>query len=188
MEENKYEKKIVTIPNALSVVRLLLLPVIFWLYCVKEEPIWTAVAMVLSGVTDLADGYIARHFHMISNLGKILDPIADKLTQGVVMLCLVVKFPLMLLPLIALIVKDTLNGVLGLLVIRKTGKVYGADWHGKINTCVIYATMMLHILWIHIPTIVSRVSIGVCLGMMALSMVLYIVKNVKLLRAAKEKE
>lgn len=51
-----------------------------WSYCVKEKPLLTGEILLLSGLTDLADGYIARRFHMISNLGKILDPVADKLT------------------------------------------------------------------------------------------------------------
>ena len=78
---SKYEKKIVTIPNILSFFRICLLPVIVWLYGVENNYVWAGYILILSGVTDMADGYIARHFHMISNLGKILDPIADKLTQ-----------------------------------------------------------------------------------------------------------
>ncbi len=49
--------------------------------------------LLLSGVTDLADGFIARHFHMISDLGKVLDPVADKLTQAAVLFCLITRFP-----------------------------------------------------------------------------------------------
>jgi len=72
--------QILTIPNLLSLVRLLMIPMIIWLYCEKEDYVAAAVMIVLSGLTDIADGIIARKFHLVSDLGKILDPVADKLT------------------------------------------------------------------------------------------------------------
>ena len=85
------KKDILTIPNLLSLFRLLMIPVIVWLY-VKEKNYYAAAAMVLiSGATDIADGIIARKFNMISDFGKILDPMADKLTQGALIICLSFK-------------------------------------------------------------------------------------------------
>ena len=81
-EENL--NRIITVPNLLSFFRLCLIPVIIWSYCVKKNPLLAGEILLLSGLTDLADGYIARRFHRISNLGKILDPVADKLTQAAV--------------------------------------------------------------------------------------------------------
>lgn len=78
--ENQFEKKIFTIPNLLSAFRLLLIPVFVWAYCIKKAYLLTAGVLLLSGLTDMADGFIARRFHMISDLGKMLDPIADKLS------------------------------------------------------------------------------------------------------------
>lgn len=74
--------QIFTIPNLLSLVRLLMIPMIIWLYCEKEDYVAAAVMIVLSGLTDIADGIIARKFHLVSDLGKLLDPVADKLTQA----------------------------------------------------------------------------------------------------------
>ena len=87
--------QILTIPNLLSVIRLLLIPVIIWLYCIKKKYALAVGVIVLSGITDVADGIIARTCHMVSDFGKILDPIADKLTQGAIILCLTVQYPLM---------------------------------------------------------------------------------------------
>lgn len=86
----------------------------------------------MSGATDLADGYIARRFHMVSDLGKMLDPVADKLTQGAILICLVTRFPRMWLPLILLAVKEAFVGITSLLVIRKSGAVAGGRlaWQG----------------------------------------------------------
>ncbi len=61
--------QILTIPNLLSFFRLCLIPLFVWLYCVKQAYIWTGTVLLLSGVTDLADGYIARKFHAVSDLG-----------------------------------------------------------------------------------------------------------------------
>ena len=58
----------------------------------KEKPLLAGEILLLSGLTDLADGYIARRFHRISNLGKILDPVADKLTQAAMLICLFTRF------------------------------------------------------------------------------------------------
>ncbi len=171
------ENKILTIPNILSMVRLLLIPVIVWLYCIKEEYAWTAVVLVLSALTDIVDGYIARHFNMVSNLGKALDPVADKLTQGVTLICLVSRFPLIWVPLVILVIKEMLNGLLHLWVMKKTGVVYGADWHGKLTTCLLYAMMFLHVIWAEIPMFVSNSSIVLCIGMMIISMILYTHQN-----------
>ena len=79
--EEKYKHKIITIPNILSLFRLLLIPVIMWLYIVRKDPLWTTAVLALSGITDIVDGIVARKCHMVSDFGKAFDPVADKLTQ-----------------------------------------------------------------------------------------------------------
>ena len=80
------KEKIFTIPNMMSVFRILLIPFILWMFFTERYYI-AAGLLVLSGITDLLDGFIARRFHMISALGKALDPIADKLTILAVLYC-----------------------------------------------------------------------------------------------------
>ena len=77
----KKKNQFFTIPNLLSLVRLAMIPLLLWLYLEKREYLWTAVVVVLSGATDIVDGIIARKYDLISDLGKALDPVADKLTQ-----------------------------------------------------------------------------------------------------------
>ena len=174
-------KNIWTIPNALSCFRICLIPLFVWLYCVKEQYSATAAILILSGLTDLVDGFIARHFHMISDLGKILDPVADKLTQAAMLLCLFTKFPLMFLPFLLMTVKEITAAIMGIKVIRKTGAVHGANWHGKVNTCLLYVMMVIHVLWFDIPAGTSTALILICMGMMLISFVLYGLKNRTLL-------
>lgn len=171
-----------TIPNILSMFRLCLIPLIIWLYCEKGAYGWTAAVLLLSGATDIADGYIARHFHMISDFGKILDPVADKCTQGAMLICLLTRFPLMWIPLALLILKELFMALSGVLVIRRTGEVMGAKWHGKVTTCLLWALMLFHVLWPDIPATISAISVAACVGMMLLSLVLYGIRNAKALK------
>lgn len=176
------ESRVITIPNILSAFRICLIPVIVWLYLGKQQYRYAGYVFILSAATDIVDGYIARHYHMISALGKILDPIADKLTQGTVLICLIFRFPLVMMPLFVLVAEEIFMGISGYFVIRKTGCVYGADWHGKAATCFIFSMIALHVFWPQITPVVSTVSIIACTIMIAVSFLLYGIRNVKLLK------
>ena len=184
--ESKSENKILTVPNLLSLFRLILIPVIVWLYWYRKEYIPAGVLLIISGLTDLADGYIARHFNAVSNVGKILDPIADKLTQAAMLFCLVTRFPLMAAPFGFLVIKELFIGTTGLLMIRKTGKVVGADFHGKVATTLLYAMMILHIFWIDITPEISAVPIVICLISMAFTLLVYGNRNMRVLQGQDE--
>lgn len=179
----KREKQIITIPNTLTMCRILMIPVFVWVYCFRKEYYMAFWILFLSGVTDLADGFIARTFHMVSDFGKALDPIADKLTQWAVLLCLGIRFPQMIVLAGLLVAKETTTGIMSLLAIRKTKEVRSANWHGKITTCLLYVTMLLHIIWIDIPQEVSILLTVLCLAAMTVSFVMYFRRNISMLRA-----
>lgn len=181
---SKYENKLITIPNILSLFRIALIPVIVWLYSVKHNYVWAGYFLILSGITDTVDGCIARHFHMVSNLGKILDSIADKLTQGAMLLCLLLRFRMMMVPFILLILKEIFMSVSGILIIHKTGQVCGAEWHGKAATFLLYVMIMLHVFWYKITPVASVVSILACTLMIGVSFGLYGIHNIKLLKSS----
>ena len=183
---NSTENKIITIPNILSMVRILLIPVIVYLYVFEKQYIAAGVVILLSGATDIIDGWIARTFHMISNLGKALDPIADKLTQVTVMGCLLTRYHLMAIPLVLMVIKETCMTFTGAAVIHKTGIVPAAVWHGKIATAVLYAMMMLHVFWMDIPFLLSTITILLSAALILLSFILYMQKNLTLIHHAKE--
>ena len=87
-------KNIFTIPNIISLFRLVLIPffaIIYFSDSFEYRYFWCVFIILLSGLSDIVDGVIARKCNMISDLGKILDPIADKLTQVVVILCLLIN-------------------------------------------------------------------------------------------------
>ena len=183
--EEKYKNKIITIPNILSLFRLLLIPVIVWLYVFRQDYLWTTAILALSGITDIIDGIIARKCNMISDFGKAFDPVADKLTQIAMLFCLVSRFQWMLLPLCVLVVKEITAGIMGLMVIRKTGDVFGAVWHGKATTVSLYSMMIIHLLWFNIPGVISGILIGACTVLALLSTYMYTRENLKNLRSGR---
>ena len=178
-------KQILTIPNLLSVFRILLIPLIVWLYCGKQDYPLAAWALLLSGATDIADGFIARRFHMVSDLGKVLDPIADKLTQTATLGCLLTRFQSIWWLLGVLVIKECCMAFMGLLVIRRTGAVYSAAWHGKLATCVLYAVIFTHIVWFDLPGGVSTILAAAGAAAILLSLVLYTLQDVRKLREAR---
>ncbi len=178
---SKYQKKILTVPNLLSFLRILMIPPLVWFYCVKEDYLATLVLLTVSGLTDIADGIIARKFNMVSDFGKAFDPVADKLTQAVMLFCLTNRFKLMLLPLLLLVAKETIAAVTGILSIKKSGEVMGALWHGKAATVMLYIIMAVHIIWFDLPPSASYLLIFLCTAMMLVSAVLYSIRNIKVI-------
>ena len=175
----KHKEKIFTVPNLLSLFRIALIPVIVKFYCVDKAYHWALLVLILSGLTDVADGIIARKFDLISDLGKILDPVADKLTQMATLVCLLTRFPHMWMPLGLLTVKEVFTGIMGLYAIKKSGEVQGADWHGKVCTVLLYGVMGLHILWGGIPMVLSKLLMGLCVTVMLFSGLMYWYRNFK---------
>ena len=126
--------KVLTIPNALTAFRIVLLPFFVWTYLTAKTESEYYVSLIIlgvSGLTDLFDGFIARHFNQVSDVGKFLDPVADKLNQASILIALSFKYPIMLLPFGIMFVKEVYLGILMLIVIRRSGTVFGANWHGR---------------------------------------------------------
>jgi len=178
----RYQNKILTIPNILSFFRLCLIPVIVWLYVGKQDYLWTLLILTLSGVTDIVDGIIARKFNMVSNFGKAFDPVADKLTQMAMLFCLVSRFKYMMVPFVLLVVKEVFTGITALVSIKKTNTVKGAVWHGKLTTVSLYAMMAIHVVWFNIPRTLSLILVGICIGIMLMSFIMYAIQNFTAIR------
>ncbi|MFZ9987928.1 MAG: CDP-alcohol phosphatidyltransferase family protein [Candidatus Nanopelagicales bacterium] len=85
------EERIVTVPNALSVVRLLLIPVFLWLVLVRQADLVGVAVLAVSGITDWADGAIARRTGQSTRLGRLLDPLVDRLTIAATLLGLALR-------------------------------------------------------------------------------------------------
>ena len=175
----EYQHRILTIPNLLSFLRLCLIPIIVWLYIGKENYSLTLMVLILSGVTDIVDGIIARKCNMISDFGKAFDPVADKLTQMAMLFCLISRFPYMVVPFVLLVIKEVFTGITALISIKRTNTVKGAVWHGKLTTVALYTMMAIHLIWYNIPSTVSLILVGICIGIMLMSFIMYGIQNIK---------
>lgn len=133
----KKRNKNINIPNGLSLLRIILiLPFVY--YFMHDKIISAAIVLVASGISDLLDGIIARKFNQFTELGQMLDPLSDKLTQGAVAICLAIKQPI-LIPLLAIfVVKEVTMVVASCLLIGKKKFPGGSKWCGKVATTMFY--------------------------------------------------
>ncbi len=137
MQKRQYNKNL-NIPNTLTVIRFfLIIPFVF--YFMRNDYLAAFVILAVSGVTDMLDGWIARKFNQFTELGEMLDPLFDKLTQAAVAICFAVKEPI-LVPLLAIfVVKETLMVAGAVRMIGKNKKKpSGSKWYGKVATVLFY--------------------------------------------------
>ena len=150
MSEHNWKKEICTIPNLLSLFRILLIPVYMHIYLhadTDRDYLLAGSILALSCLTDLADGRIAREFHMISRIGKVLDPLADKLTQFFLILSLTKKYSL-LYPMLALFVVKELFQLGTMVLFLCQGKALpGALYAGKLCTAMLFISLTVLILF-----------------------------------------
>ena len=176
--KNRIDKReIFSIPNLMGYFRILLIPLFSWMYCTADSTgdyYAAAVVVGVSGLTDMFDGKIARRFHMITELGKFIDPLADKLTQAALLICLAVRYPLMRAVLVLFVIKEGFMAVMGALLLPRGKKLDGAMWFGKVCTAVLYAVLFLLLLLPGIGTTAANVLIGICGAFMLFSFLMYI--------------
>ena len=146
-----WKKEIFSIPNVLSMIRLALIPLYIVIFLNAKSDFHYYVSagiLAVSCLTDLIDGKIARHFNMITTIGKVLDPLADKITQFTLILCLAIRRNRFLLwALIALFVaKESFQLIAGSLILRKGKILSGAVLPGKICTAILFVTLVLMIM------------------------------------------
>lgn len=144
------------VPNALSLVRLILLPVFAVLYLGSADNptwlYWSLAVLVLSGITDFLDGVFARKLNQITELGKLLDPIADKITQITVLVCLVIRYPVLIPLMVICLTKEILQAIGGWILLSHCDVIRGSKWFGKVSTFTFYGVMLLIVLWTEMPS------------------------------------
>lgn len=158
-----WKKELFTIPNLLSMFRLVLLPIYARIYLNATEEYEYMIAgsiMAVSCLTDLVDGKIARKFNQITNLGKVLDPFADKITQFTLTLCLSLKYPV-LHPVLALfVVKEAFQLIVGIIFLTKGRMLPGALMAGKICTTILFVSLIALVLMPHMnPLLVDAIAL-----------------------------
>jgi CDP-diacylglycerol--glycerol-3-phosphate 3-phosphatidyltransferase len=170
-------EQVCTIPNFLSMFRLVLAVLFLGIYqryggMAENRMILTGI-LVLSGITDFLDGKIARKFHMVSDVGKVLDPIADKVTQGVLLLCLLSEYKLTKVIFLLFLIKEGYMAAVGAETVKETKAVHGARWYGKVSTAVFYIVMVMLVVFPDIPEGTANLLLLCCGSFLLLSFIMY---------------
>ena len=181
-----WKKEIFTIPNLLSLFRLALIPVYMSVYmnAVESWQFFTAgTILAVSCITDLIDGKIARRYNMISTIGKVLDPVADKATQFTLTLCLSIDYPVLRPVLILFVIKEGFQLIVGIINFRKGKMLPGALMAGKICTTILFVSLIALVLFPGLPHSAVAVIALVDTGFLIFSFISYILayfgKNTK---------
>ena len=160
-----WKKEIFSVPNVLSLLRIMLIPLYVVIYLRASEPMHyyiSAGILAVSCLTDLIDGQIARKFNMITMVGKIIDPFADKATQFTLILCLAIRrnLPLLWGMIVLFIIKESFQLIAGSIILHKGKILKGAVLPGKICTAVLFLTLVLMIM---LPFLSDKVINTLCL-------------------------
>ncbi len=172
-----WKKEVFTIPNLLSFFRLLLIPVYAYIYlnASTDSEYWLAGGILaVSCITDLVDGKIARHFHMVSQVGKVLDPIADKLTQFVLILCLSARYPILYPVLVLFVVKEAFQLIMLIFNFRRGKGLPGALDAGKVCTTVLFVSLIALVLFPRMNPILADLIVIVDAFFLLVSFISYI--------------
>ena len=184
----KIEKEnIWNVPNVLTMLRIALIPV-YWIIFLQGNLYWALAIFFIASLTDLADGYIARKYHLITNFGKLMDPLADKLMVISVMLSLALKKIVPWAPLMILFIKELVMVLGGMLMLDKGVVVYSKHIGKIAQTCVVSALILSFFydffLKIHFPLHLILIWVGVALTLCAF--IFYLQNCLKLLKANKK--
>lgn len=168
---------LIKIPNILCYLRILMVPLFLHIYFTADEQndfyIATFVVMA-SGLTDFLDGQLARRLNMVTDLGRIIDPLADKLMQLAMLVALTVRVKYMYLLVIFLVVKELLTSILGFFVLRYAKRrLNGAKWYGKVCTAVLYVIMLALVAFPGMEKGLQEILLVVCACGLALAFVMY---------------
>lgn len=143
MEIEKWSFKfrdLFTVANLVTSLRFVLV-VPFVLFFVKENYIAAGICIGLSALTDCFDGMLARALNQVTAIGKVLDPIADKVTLIAVAICMLIYMPALLPLMLVLVCKDFLMLCCGLVLLIKRIAPPAAEWYGKVATVVFYLSV-----------------------------------------------
>ena len=173
-----WKKEIYTIPNLLSLFRLVLIPVYVLIYLnAKDAADYYLAAGILavSCLTDMIDGKIARHFNMISAVGKILDPLADKATQFTLIICLTVKYNFLWYLVILFIIKESFQLIAGGVNLRRGKMLKGALFSGKICTTILFLSLIVLVMMPELTLNIVKVIAVVDAAFMLAAFIDYII-------------
>lgn len=188
--------KLKYIPNILSVIRIILVFVFIYLFFADypNNLIAALLIFLLAGATDIVDGYLARKYNWITDVGKIIDPLADKMMQCTVLVCMLIKKLLPVWLVIPFIVKELVILTGGFFVSKKISKVVVSNIFGKATVVLFYAAIVVCMLardYLRSNVIVLNILSAVVLIAAMLALINYAIaaaKNIKETRSSAENQ
>ncbi|MBQ9701259.1 MAG: CDP-alcohol phosphatidyltransferase family protein [Lachnospiraceae bacterium] len=186
MKGQPRKEDLINIPNVLCYIRILLVPVFVYLF-IKQHYWQSALVVVIASATDVVDGWIARHFNMITDWGKFIDPLADKLMQLAMLIMSIFKNPLVAILISLFVVKEIIMLIVGLYIYHKGDNLNGAMWCGKLCTVVLDLSLLL-IIGLPMSMLSDMfvlILIVICSAFLILSFVVYMNAYRKLYREMK---
>lgn len=183
MKQN-FWREYFSVPNIMGYFRIVLAAVYLILFknALNGGTYWYVIGViVLSGLTDFFDGKIARKFNMITEWGKMLDPIADKITLGVIILSLAFKYKILVVMSVFYIIKEGYMSVVGLVLMKRGHKTEGAMWYGKVCTFATYVILITLLLLPNMRIEFVNMLIIINMAIMAFTLVKYTIYHGKIL-------
>ncbi len=178
-------KKNINVPNTLTAVRFIVIaPMMKFL--LDQKFVYAGIMILISALSDMLDGFLARKLDQVTDLGKILDPIADKLTLIAVVVCVNVLYPSVMPFILVLFTKELLMLAGGAFLLKMKIKPPAAKWYGKLSTVLFYTSIttliMLKAIWGYTNQTLSLILLAVTTASMLFSLVRYFILFVKLVR------
>ena len=175
--KNFKKEDLFTIPNILGYIRIILIPVFSYMYITAKtghEYLMATLVVLISSFTDMFDGMIARKFNMVTEFGKMLDPVADKLTHCAMALCLATRYRLMWVLIVLMAVKEGYMGIMGIHFLKKGRMLDGAMWFGKVCTAVLFTGLVLLFFVYSLPVKVADAIIIFMMIVMSVTLAMYV--------------
>lgn len=163
------------IPNILSLIRLCVVPLVPLVYF-SDTPhanLWAALIYLAASLTDVLDGQIARRYNLVTKLGRVLDPLADKLMSFCVLVCIIMKGLLPFWAGIVFFVKEACMGLGALIQYRKISDVQPSHMLGKISTAVFFVVCFIVMVFPNIPENARLIAISAALVLNVAAFFLY---------------
>lgn len=185
------KEELFSIPNCMGYFRILLIPFFCRIYLKADsmkDYYLAAGIVIISTITDFLDGKVARKFHMITEFGKFLDPLADKLTHGAIALCLAFRYEAMRYLVALMLVKEGFMAIMGLINLCHGKKLDGAKWFGKVCTASLFVVLCILVLFPGIPLGAAETLIYLEIGIMAVTLLLYIPEFQKMRKSWEREE
>lgn len=174
------------VPNALSLFRLALVPVFPLVYWsgLPNAHLWAAGVYLLASLTDVLDGHLARRLNEVTRLGRVIDPLADKLMAGAVLICIAATYPLLWWAAGVFVAKELLMGVGALIQYKKIDDVPPSEFFGKFSAALFcVACVLILVLRDALSETVKLVLVSAAIACSVVSLVLYLRRFLRVMRA-----